>query len=252
MANAESPAPAVMPDKPPRPKRWIPLSLRLFFGIHLSLGIGGALWLGISAYRQHAALRGIGINRFNVGIDLQRVGPDWLRQWIGNERLQLFDKVVGVRLADDRITDADLAHLKGLPDLQTLYLTGTSVTDEGLSELQGLSKLRTLSLDGTQFTDEGLKPLGRLKNLEYLNLKDSQVTDLGLVHLKELANLKCLQVFPRPLTKAGVRNWKLTRSRTAWPVYVPGVAHLEQPRQNPGDLSSGGMSLSTGTSGSGE
>ena len=42
------------------------------------------------------------------------------------------------------ISDAGLAHLKGLNNLSTLYLDDGQVTDAGLEHLKGLTKLRTL------------------------------------------------------------------------------------------------------------
>jgi len=34
------------------------------------------------------------------------------------------------------VTDAELVHLKGLTQLQTLYLMGTGVTDAGVNQLK--------------------------------------------------------------------------------------------------------------------
>jgi Leucine-rich repeat (LRR) protein len=57
------------------------------------------------------------------------------------------------------ITDAGLAHLKGLTNLKTLYLTGTQVTDAGLPHLKALTKLRTLFLIKTKVTAQGVAEL---------------------------------------------------------------------------------------------
>ena len=45
-------------------------------------------------------------------------------------------EIVGVRLSGPEVTDAGLAHLAGLPALESLYLSDTLVTDAGISELQ--------------------------------------------------------------------------------------------------------------------
>jgi internalin A len=48
------------------------------------------------------------------------------------------------------VTDAGLAHLRELTNLQTLGLNGTQVTDAGLANLRGLTNLSELSLNGTK------------------------------------------------------------------------------------------------------
>ena len=57
------------------------------------------------------------------------------------------------------MTDAGLALLKGLPQLQMLYLYGTQVTDAGLAHLKGLSRLRRIGLSDTQVTGVGVARL---------------------------------------------------------------------------------------------
>ena len=68
--------------------------------------------------------------------------------------------VMEVRLSGTKVTDAGLSHLKGLTNLQTLWLTGTwGVTDAGLEHLKALTKLKSLHLDRTNVTDEGVEKL---------------------------------------------------------------------------------------------
>src|SRR5256885_1977002 len=70
--------------------------------------------------------------------------------------------VVGVDLANTKVTDAGLKvlkELKELKSLQTLYLNGTKVTDTGLKELKDLKNLRTLEVGFTAVTDTGVKEL---------------------------------------------------------------------------------------------
>jgi Leucine-rich repeat (LRR) protein len=51
------------------------------------------------------------------------------------------------------VTDAGLANLSELTNLQTLCLLGTKVTDDGLVHLRGLKNLQFLYLSGTLVTD---------------------------------------------------------------------------------------------------
>ena len=68
-------------------------------------------------------------------------------------------RVEGLHLTNQRVTDAELACLKGLTDLQGLSLHSTDITDAGLEHLKGLKNLEALRLERTQVTDEGVKKL---------------------------------------------------------------------------------------------
>jgi len=58
-----------------------------------------------------------------------------------------------------RVTDAGLAHLKGLTELERLNFLGTKITDTGAVHLEKLTTLKTLYLEGTRITDSGLQKL---------------------------------------------------------------------------------------------
>ncbi len=83
-----------------------------------------------------------------------------------------------------RITDAGLAHLKGLP-LTTLSLAQTQVTDAGLARLKDLPNLNKIDLSKTRITDAGLTHLRALPKLRELQLRDCQVTKEGLKQLEK-------------------------------------------------------------------
>lgn len=68
-------------------------------------------------------------------------------------------RIIGVHLANSRVTDADLALLKELPALRTLDLSNTQITDQGLTHLKGLKQLQTVSLRGTKVTANGVREL---------------------------------------------------------------------------------------------
>ena len=69
-----------------------------------------------------------------------------------------------VAFYNTKVTDAELVHLQGLAQLQTLFLTSTPVTDAGLEHLKGLTQLRTLDLGGTGVTAAGLEHFRGLCN----------------------------------------------------------------------------------------
>lgn len=88
-----------------------------------------------------------------------------------------------IQLSDTDVTDADLAHLRGLSGLRLLSL-GSQITDAGLAYLSSLTGLYILDLDFTQITDAGLAHLQGLANLKSLELSETQITDAGLAELR--------------------------------------------------------------------
>lgn len=126
-------------------------------------------------------------------------------------------------------TDEGLSHLKKLPKLKHLILSGTSttgaglanlgdligleslvldfrkpITDYGLQHLTNLIHLMSLDLSGSQISDEGLLYAQELKNLEILNLDRTSITDKGLAYITNLESLKELSLKNTKVTNAGV------------------------------------------------
>jgi beta-lactamase regulating signal transducer with metallopeptidase domain/Leucine-rich repeat (LRR) protein len=130
------------------------------------------------------------------------------------------------------ITDAGLEHLKGLTKLEDLRLYRVAITDVGLEHLKGLTGLRRLDLIGTKVTDAGLANLKVLNGLQDLSLSGPGITDAGLVHLKGLAALQDLDLDGTQVTDAGLVHLKgLTTLQgldlTGTKVTDVGLAHLQ-------------------------
>lgn len=100
------------------------------------------------------------------------------------------------------LSDAGVAHFRGLDNLKRLDMRNASftakgpkapgVTDAGLKHLAGLTKLEHLDLQGHHITDEGLKHLRGMTNLQFLALSSPGITDAGLKHLEGLEKLRTL------------------------------------------------------------
>jgi internalin A len=119
-------------------------------------------------------------------------------------------RLTGMRrlyLGGSSLCDERLAHLRGSTDLSDLLIAGhTKVTDAGLAHVKGLINLRRLVLDGTDVTDDGLVRLNGLTNLRVLKLSYARITDAGLVHLKGLTKLTKLDLRGTRVTDAGVEE----------------------------------------------
>ncbi len=110
--------------------------------------------------------------------------------------------------------DDDLAHLRGLPELELLFLQDTQVSDAGLVHLRKLRKLRWLVLFDRKVTDSGLEQLKVLSNLEYLYLDGTLITDDGLSQLTEMTNLKHLSLRGTQVTDEGIHKLRRALPRT--------------------------------------
>jgi Leucine-rich repeat (LRR) protein len=222
------PSPDPTSEKPPRPKRWVPLSLRIFIAI-LVLISAAALWISVGAYRQHAALAEI--KRVGGRVRTHLDVPEWLWYRLGEERdafAEVYEvNLVGTSATDatlryvgrlkglerllldgTSVTDAGIVHLQRLPDLRKLTLNDTHLTDAGLSHLSGLTRLDQLRLGGTQVTDAGLPRLGEMSTLTHLELDGTRITDSGLPELKKLVALKYLSLQRTRVTTSGIDTLK--------------------------------------------
>jgi hypothetical protein len=217
MATAEVIPPDRTTDKPPRPRRWIPVSLRVFLVILAGLGVAGT-WRCVHGYRQLLTVREV--ERVGGFIHAKQAGPEWLRGLLGDDRIRMFDKVDEIaffRRHSNHANDDTLRQIGRLGSLKELHLSDTGVTDQGLEHLMWLGKLEILELGNTQVTDVGLAHLKRLENLELLNLRHTQVTDAGLAHLKGLTGLKRLNLNATRVTDRGLAQLKeLTNLEILW------------------------------------
>jgi hypothetical protein len=107
-----------------------------------------------------------------------------------------------------RITDAGLAHLRGLEELKFLFLTGTAISDAGLKELKALPSLEALDLARTKIRGDGLGHLKEFPNLKTLDLMGTDVSDSCLAHIKGLTNLRSLNLERTKMTDSAVAELK--------------------------------------------
>jgi formylglycine-generating enzyme required for sulfatase activity len=178
-------------------------------------------------YRQDFSVEGKPL--IEINLLSKPVHDDDLRAFAGQAHLQV------LILGDTRISDAGLAHLKGLTSLnrldlgttditnvglvnlkdmtklQRLELYRTTVGDAGLAHLSGLTDLRVLGLEGTRVGDAGMASLKSLARLEALNLGGTNVSDDGLEHLKGLKSLREFHTHGTRATEAGKK-----RLQDAW------------------------------------
>ena len=223
-------------DETPRVRRrW------LWFGLPVLLGLVALVAIGVSwfaatqsaatpsaamleqAERQRAAVGAIRRLGGTVVYDYEfghvegpkppPPGPTWLRERYG---VDMVANVVNVGFGPravgdyDRLDDAGLQeleeHLKSLPHLWALDISGKKVTDAGLKHLAGVSQLTSLNIYYTLITDSGLDHIQGLTRLESLHIHEAGITDAALKYLTDLHQLKRLALDNTHVTEEGAKK----------------------------------------------
>lgn len=129
-----------------------------------------------------------------------------LEKEVGSPILQVAQNDAGLTFnvinVADKFDDATFAKFAPIADrFSDLNLGRSKLTDAGLASLAGMKNLQRLRLENTGITDAGLDAISGLPKLEYLNLYGTKITDAGLAKLEKLANLKSLYVWQTGVTK---------------------------------------------------
>ena len=105
-------------------------------------------------------------------------------------------------------TDSDLGHIQNLTGLRSLFFHGhpSGITDAGLAKLTGMKQLETLFLEGASITDAGIVHLKSLPSLRELSLWSTQISDAGLYQLSSMDSLVDLAVYNTKITNKGIRH----------------------------------------------
>src|SRR5262245_6476235 len=98
-------------DNPMRsePRRFsirLPRPLWIGLAAAMLILIAFGLRFGLPIYRQHAALQEI--KRLGGIVYTVPAGPAWLRDWIGDERMERFEDIVAIDFRDTRFSDGNL------------------------------------------------------------------------------------------------------------------------------------------------
>jgi hypothetical protein len=127
----------------------------------------------------------------------------WVRWAIGDD---YYDRVVNVNLNGTDVTDGDMTLFYSLPDVERVFLANTKVGDRGIRHLRGHRKLRELNLLESQICDEGWATLKEIRTLEHVGVGGTRTTDAGLVHAGTMTQLKYLGLRGTRVTDAGVAD----------------------------------------------
>ena len=162
----------------PKPRRrWFQYSLRTLFVLALLACIGMG-WVAVEMQRVRKEREAVeAIERLggmvlwsSAEIPQESRGRACLRKLLGDDYFVHPNMVV---ISDD----AAMEYLTELTQLEYVGLHGTQITDAGLAHLKGLTRLSELYIeDHTQVTDAGLRHLEGLTQLQQLYLVNTQVS----------------------------------------------------------------------------
>ena len=153
-----------------RRRRWHQYSLRTLL-ILITVICCGLGWVGVKVQQGRkqkevvdAFTKAGGIFGYEYQYDANRrwhrdaepPGPPWLRSLLGDD---FFRNPNEVDLSVAHLTAADFKHLQEMTKLKWLKLGGTQVTDAVLDNLKGLPQLEDLFVTSTSVTDAGVKKL---------------------------------------------------------------------------------------------
>lgn len=94
-----------------------------------------------------------------------------------------------------KLTDAGMAQLANLKNLESFSFVGTAITGKAYEAFTGFTKLVKVSHRGSSIDDAGLAALcDHLPNLESISLAHAKFTDAGAVHFEKLTKLKGLEI----------------------------------------------------------
>jgi hypothetical protein len=165
-----------------------------FLAAALSLvTVAAGLHLGRPAYQQWSAIRAIGQSGFPV--DVEPVGPKWLREFVGESQMNAFDGIYCIHFQPDltRPTDpyfkwygpvtppADdsvVANIRKIPNLKHIDMACSNVTDACMEDVCSLQYLEYLDIQGTDISDASVPLLKRLTNLKIILLRGTKISSV--------------------------------------------------------------------------
>lgn len=118
--------------------------------------------------------------------------------------LRSLKKLKGLRILPGKITDATLADIGQLPELEVLMLNNCAITDEGLDRLRDLEGLISLQLVGSSISDRGVAAISHFRSLQELVVINTRITDACVDDILKLSELRNLDVSETDLTATGI------------------------------------------------
>ena len=174
-------------------------SYRFHFSIRFAL-LGVALWASVlGAIRWDYVARVEAHRRERQalsklpqpqGLATRRVVPFWLKPFLTQGQISVFDRVTEIDLRTSLLSGPDVQLLSDVTHLRRLTLGDNDLSGASLAFLVRLRNIEELDLRLTQMTDATLQTLPELHNLRVLVLADNRITGAGLSCLERTPNVE--------------------------------------------------------------
>jgi len=139
-------------------------------------------WLGVQVER-YAAQQSVIKYVESLGGQVEVLAIEWMKKSFGEDFSQLMDRVTGITLQGQAITDATLEHLVReqpvLQSLQSIDVANSQISDAGALMLRVFQELRRIDLTGTSVTNEALHLADWLPELRWLGVRGTNVSMVG-------------------------------------------------------------------------
>ena len=144
-------------------------------------------WLGVQVER-YAAQQSVIKHVESLGGQVEMLAISWMKKSFGEDFSQLMDRLIGITLQGQAITDATLELLVReqpvLQSLQSIDLSNTQISDTGALLLRVFQELRRVDLSGTVVTNESLHLADWLPELRWLGVRGTNVSMVGKLKTK--------------------------------------------------------------------
>ncbi|CAN5148544.1 hypothetical protein BH09PSE6_BH09PSE6_08270 [soil metagenome] len=118
-------------------------------------------------------------------------GADLLEAFPATQIATFRDEPYHVHFRQDAtVDDSALRWVARMPAMQEIVANDTGITDAGLAHLKGLAKLEVLHLAGTAITAAAADPLIRLRAVWQMDLSRTAITESGLLRLGAMPALR--------------------------------------------------------------
>jgi len=188
------------------PKRFsvVRVSLRLLLILMSAICILVAIWASHvkPLADQHEAMKMV--NRLGGNWDARPIEGSFWQEWLLEP--QAFQEVLRVNLDGVKLETEDAKRLSDMKHLTILSLQKSSFSDANMAAMPSLRELQELSLRYCQITDDGIARLGDKQQLKVLRLTGCDITDASVAGLSDCSSLRQLFIRWTQITPQGVER----------------------------------------------